>query len=77
MEISTKNRSATFLLSLFLGTFGVHRFYAGRGASGVWMILMAISFVLLPISFIWGLIDTMVIASGSFKDGEGKIIKKW
>jgi len=69
--VSDKDWLTTFLLCLFLSPFGVHRFYAGRVGSGILMIL----FDWLTL-FIWNLVDLIKIATGKFKDGEGKYIVK-
>lgn len=70
--VSEKSRLAAFLLAFFLGGLGVHRFYAGRVTSGIMQIL----FGWLTLG-IWPLVDWILILSGSFKDGNGKIIKNW
>jgi TM2 domain-containing membrane protein YozV len=56
------------LLCFFLGSFGVHRFYAGRIGSGILMLLTIGGLG------IWTLIDFVMIATGHFKDGQGKKI---
>jgi TM2 domain-containing membrane protein YozV len=77
MNISAKNRTATFLFAFFLGTLGIHRFYVGKTGSGIAMLLLTLSLFGLLITGIWALIDWIMVASGSFKDGEGKLIKTW
>lgn len=61
----------TLLLAIFLGTLGIHRFYTGYTGIGIVQLL----------TFggcgIWTLIDIIRIASGSFKDAQGKnLVKK-
>jgi TM2 domain-containing membrane protein YozV len=53
------------LLSVFVGTFGVHRFYVGKIGTGILMILT------LGGCGIWTIIDIIMIATGSFKDVDG------
>jgi TM2 domain-containing membrane protein YozV len=77
MNISAKNRTATFLFALFLGTFGIHRFYVGKTGTGIAMLLLTLSILGLVVTPFWALIDWIMVASGSFKDGEGKLIKTW
>lgn len=77
MNISEKNRTATFLFAFFLGTLGIHRFYVGKTGSGIAMLLLTLSILGLLISGVWAFIDWIMVASGSFKDGEGKLIKTW
>lgn len=59
-----------FLLCLFLGNLGIHRFYVGKIGTGILMIL---TFGGLGI---WALVDLIMIITGSFKDKEGRKIKE-
>ncbi len=69
---SERSRLTALLLCIFLGIFGIHRFYCGRIGSGIAMIFLG--WLTLGI---WPLIDLILIATGSFKDGEGKLITDW
>ncbi|MFB6341213.1 TM2 domain-containing protein [Saccharicrinis sp. FJH62] len=66
---SDRNFVAMLLLCFFLGSLGVHRFYAGKIGTGI---LMLITIGGLGI---WTIIDFIMIAVGSFKDKEGRYIK--
>jgi TM2 domain-containing membrane protein YozV len=77
MNISEKSRTATFLFAFFLGTLGIHRFYVGKVGSGIAMLLLTLSILGLFVSGIWALVDWIMVASGSFRDVEGKLIKTW
>ena len=68
INTSSKDWIATLLLCLFLGEFGVHRFYAGKIGTGV------LQLITLGACGIWTLIDFIIIAVGNFTDGEGKRI---
>ena len=78
--VSTGNPSAEFdgqkewlvtlLLSFFLGYFGIHRFYTGHTGIGVAQLLT------LGGCGIWSFIDFILILVGSFKDAEGRPLKK-
>ena len=59
----------TLLLAIFLGIFGVHRFYVGKIGTGILMLLFG--WMTLGI---WLLIDIIMIACGKFKDANGKLI---
>jgi len=61
------NRSwtTTAFLCLFLGGFGVHRFYNGRVVSGIFQLLTFGGFG------IWTLIDLIMIYTDSFTDDMG------
>lgn len=67
--MSEKNFVATLLLCFFLGSLGVHRFYAGKIGTGILMLLT------LGGLGIWTLVDFIMIAVGKFTDSEGKLIK--
>lgn len=66
---SNKEWLITLLLSLFLGTLGVHRFYVGKIGTGILQVLT------LGGCGIWTLIDIIMIATGNFKDKDGYEIK--
>ncbi len=66
---SEKGFVPTVLLCLFLGTFGIHRFYVGKIGTGILMIL---TFGGLGI---WALVDLIVIICQNFKDKRGLFIK--
>lgn len=68
-DFSDKDFVPLVLLCYFLGTFGVHRFYAGKIGTGILMLLTLGAFG------IWTIIDFIMIATGNFKDGDGKFIK--
>jgi len=56
-EVDSRKKSvaATWLLWLFLGEFGAHRFYLGRVGTGIAMLLT------LGGLFIWALVDAFLI----------------
>lgn len=66
---SEKNWLTTLLLCLFLGSIGVHRFYAGKIGTGILQLLT------LGGCGVWTLIDLVMIITGSFKDKDGNVIK--
>ena len=78
------DRRLLLLLTLLGGIFGMHRFYAGRPLSGLCMLLLTPFGLLLlrvfigvfPLSAvaIWVLIDLVFVASGRFRDGQGRCI---
>jgi hypothetical protein len=69
--ISDKSRGIALLLCALLGPFGGHRFYAGKVKSGI---LMACTLGGLGI---WYLYDLILVASGGFRDSEGRRIVAW
>lgn len=71
-NVSSKSRLTALLLCIFLGGIGIHRFYVGRTGSAIAMVFLG--WLTLGI---WPLIDLILIATGSFKDGEGMLITEW
>ena len=83
--ISPKSRAATGVLALFLGGFGIHRFYAGKTGSAILMLLLFIiglvaAFLGFPYVLyllgLWVFIDIIMILMGRFKDKHGLLIRK-
>lgn len=69
-DISDKQWLTTLLLALFLGGFGAHRFYTGKTGTAIAQLLTVGG------CGIWALIDIIMIATGSFKDAQGRALKK-
>jgi hypothetical protein len=61
----------TLALAAILGPFGAHRFYAGKTGTGILMLCT------LGGAGLWYLYDLIVVAGGSFRDSEGKLISVW
>lgn len=66
---SEKDWLVTLLLSIFLGSLGIHRFYVGKIGTGILQLLT------LGGCGIWTLVDIIMIATGKFKDKDGNEIK--
>ena len=56
------------ILSIFVGTLGIHRFFVGKIGTAILMVLTIGGFG------IWQLIDIIIIVCGNFKDKEGNTI---
>jgi TM2 domain-containing membrane protein YozV len=69
--LSEKRKLPAFLLCLFFGIFGVHRYYVGKVATGLLQLFTVGGLG------IWVLFDLLVILLGGFTDKEGKLITKW
>ena len=68
---SPKSRGVAFALAALLGPFGAHRFYVGKTGTAVLM-LCTIGGVGL-----WYLYDLILVAGGSFRDIDGRLISRW
>ena len=68
---SPRSRLAAVLLAWLFGVFGVHRFYVGKGGTGILMILT------LGGLGIWVLVDMIMILVGSFKDEQERYLSNW
>lgn len=75
---NNKSKIAAGILGIFLGYFGVHNFYLGYTGKAVGQLLISVlsCFMLSPISAIWGLIEGIMILTGSIdKDANGIPLK--
>lgn len=84
-QVSPKSKTVAALLNFFLGYLGIHRFYIGKIATGIAMLLLnvigaATTFIFIGWAFIavagvWEVVDFIVIIFGKMKDSDGKLIK--
>jgi hypothetical protein len=68
---SDKSRGVAFVLALVLGVFGAHRFYAGKVGTGL------LQLGTLGGLGIWYLYEVILVASGGFRDKEGRLVSRW
>lgn len=71
MQESDKTILVLFLVCLFLGGLGIHRFLVGKTGTGILMLLTLGGFGL------WTLFDLLMLAFGKFTDAEGRPITRW
>jgi len=69
--ISGKSRGVALALAAVLGPFGAHRFYVNKPGTGV---LMALT---LGGAGLWWLYDLILIGGGSFRDADGRLVRRW
>lgn len=62
--------TTTLMLAIFLGVFGAHRFYTRHLVSGV------IQFLTTGGILVWWLWDVFSILNGSFRDAQGRPLKR-
>lgn len=67
--ISPKSKGVAAVLCFFFGGLGIHRFYVGKVGTGlIWLFTLGLF-------GIGSLVDFIMILCGSFKDGNGALIK--
>jgi phage shock protein PspC (stress-responsive transcriptional regulator) len=70
-QASHLSRATALALAALLGVLGAHRFYAGRFLSGALMLLSIGGLG------IWWLVDVILVASGEFRDSDGRRLVYW
>jgi hypothetical protein len=70
-EPSDRSRGVALALASLLGPFGAHRFYVGKTGTGIAMLLT------LGGCGIWYLYDLILVAGGSFRDVDGRLLTRW
>ena len=69
-----KSRIAAGILGILLGAFGVHNFYLGYTGKAIAQLLLTVCtcFILSWVSEVWGIIEGILILTGSINvDAEG------
>ncbi len=69
LPYSPRSKTAAGLLGVFLGGFGIGRFYTGHVGLGIAQLLT--TFVTLGFGALWGVIDGIVMLAGRPTDSEG------
>ena len=75
---NAKSKVAAGLLGIFLGCFGVHNFYLGYTGKAIAQLLITVlsCFVLSVVTAVWGLIEGILILTGSINtDANGNPLR--
>jgi TM2 domain-containing membrane protein YozV len=70
-----KSFTTALLLSIFLGVFGIDRFYLGKIGTGILKLLVTI-FTFGLFAWVWWIVDIVLIASGSMTDKNSQALIK-
>jgi TM2 domain-containing membrane protein YozV len=75
IDPQAKSKVVAGLLGIFVGGFGVHRFYLGYTKLGV--IQLVVSILTCGLGSLWGLVEGILIIAGSriTTDAEGRSLK--
>ena len=79
-NVSPKSRLAALLFGIFLGALGIHNFYLGRVGKGIAQVLICVLGICFGgpfITWIWSFVEWILIACGSYKDGQGRPVLNW
>lgn len=60
---NAKSKFVAGLLGILLGFLGIHNFYLGYNAKGIAQLLLFV-FGFIPVSFIWALVEAILIFTG-------------
>lgn len=69
-NVNGKSKITAGILGIFLGCYGVHNFYLGYNGKAIAQLLITLLslFLLSWVSAIWGLIEGILILTGSIKE---------
>jgi TM2 domain-containing membrane protein YozV len=71
--LSDKSKLTAGLLGIFLGSFGLGRFYLGYTTIGIAQV--AVTWLTLGIGGIWPLVDAILILAGKVPDAQGQTLR--
>ena len=73
MPFSDKSKMTAGLLQIFLGSFGVGRFYTGY--TGIAIAQIAVTWLTCGVGAIWPLIDGIMMLTGKVTDAQGRPLR--
>jgi len=72
---AVKSKLAAGLLGIFVGGFGVHRFYLGY--IGIGVIQIIVTLITLGVGALWGFVEGILILAGAMnKDAQGRPLRE-
>jgi TM2 domain-containing membrane protein YozV len=71
--LSDKSRIVAGLLQIFLGSFGIGRFYTGH--TGIAVAQLVVSICTLGIGGVWGLVDGIILLVNGGTDAQGRVLR--
>ena len=71
--LSDKSKLTAGLLELFLGGFGVGRFYLGY--TGIGIAQIAVTLLTFGIGGIWPFVDAIMMLTGKVRDAQGRTLR--
>lgn len=77
LDPEAKSKLFAGLMGIFFGHFGIHNFYLGYKGKAIIQLILTIIIVGLPVSYIWGLIEgVMILVGKTDKDASGRPLKE-
>jgi TM2 domain-containing membrane protein YozV len=71
-----KDKMAAGLLGIFLGYLGIHNFYLGNTTKGIIQLVLTLTCIGYIVSWIWGIVEGIMILTGSIdRDANGVPLK--
>lgn len=62
------------VVAIIAGWLGAHRMATGRPFTGLAMLALTLSFYGASVALIWAFFDVVRMATGSYKDGKGRVL---
>jgi TM2 domain-containing membrane protein YozV len=73
LPYSDKSKLVAGLLSIFLGAFGVGRFYTGHTSIAIWQIVA--TWLTCGLGSLWPLIDGIIVLAQGGTDSQGRVLR--
>ncbi|MBF6475809.1 MULTISPECIES: TM2 domain-containing protein [Nocardia] len=74
VPLSDKQKLVAGLLQIFLGSFGVGRFYLGYTGLGIAQVVVSV-LTCFTVGWIWGIVDGVLMLTGKVPDSKGRPLR--